>query len=171
MLLNCSIGEDSRESLGGTSNQSILKEINPEYFGRTDAEAEAPTLWPPDAKNWVIGKDSDAGKDWRQEEKGTTEEETVERHHQLGGLEIEWALRVINEQGSLACCSPWDHKEWNTDGQLNWTKDRETNEVNHYFVMIFKSLLKRIEWYRVDRRTLKFSLTLRPLCEHCTNIC
>ena len=63
MLLNCSIGEDSRESLGGTSNQSILKEINPEYFGRTDAEAEAPILLPPDEKSCLVRKDPDAGKD------------------------------------------------------------------------------------------------------------
>ena len=68
------------------SNQSNLKEFNPEYWifiGRTEAEAEAPILWPPDSKNWLIGKDPDAGKDWRQEEKGTTEDEMVGWHHRL----------------------------------------------------------------------------------------
>ena len=72
------------------SNQTILKEISPEYFiGRTDAKAETPILWPPNAKNWLIWKDPDAGKDWRQEEKGTTEDEIVGWHHRLNGHEFE----------------------------------------------------------------------------------
>ena len=92
------------------SNQSILKEISPEYFiGRTDAEAEIPILWPPDANNWLFGKDPDTGKDWRQEEKGTTEHE-VGWHHQLDGQEFEQSLGVGDGQGSLACYSPWGHK-------------------------------------------------------------
>ena len=89
-------------------NQSILKEINPEYsFGRT--ETKAPIHWPPDAKNWVTGKDPDAGKDWRREEKGTTEDEMVGWHHQLNGHEFEHALGVGSGQESLACCklSTW----------------------------------------------------------------
>ena len=89
------------------------------FIGRTDAEAETPVLWPPDAKNWLIGKDPDAGKDWRQEEKGTTEDEMVEWHHQLDGHELEQALGVGDGQGSLTCCSPWGHKNrtWLSD----WT--------------------------------------------------
>ena len=76
MFLNYGVGENPWESL--RSNQSILKEISPEYsFGRTDAEIETPIFWPSDAKNWLIGKDPDAGKDWRQKEKGTTEDEMV----------------------------------------------------------------------------------------------
>ena len=71
------------------SNQSILKEISPVFIGRIDAEAETPILWPPDVKNWLIGNDPDAGKDWRQEEKGTTEDEMVGWHHQLYGHEFE----------------------------------------------------------------------------------
>ena len=90
------------------------------FTGRTDAEAETPILWPPDAKNWLIGKDPDAGKDWQQEEKGTQEDEMVGWHHQLGGHEFEQALGVGDGQGSLACCSPWGHKELDTTGQLNW---------------------------------------------------
>ena len=75
------------------SNQSFLKEINSEiFFGRTDAEAEAPILWPPDEKSWLIGKDSDAGKDWRQQENGGTEDEMVEWHHWLNGHEFEQTL-------------------------------------------------------------------------------
>ena len=73
------------------SNQSILKEINPEYLlaGLIDAKAETPILWPPDAKSWLTGKDSDAGKDWRWEEKGTTEDEVIGWHHRLNGHEFE----------------------------------------------------------------------------------
>ena len=80
------------------------------FIWKTDAEAEAPILWPPDVKNWLIGKDPDAGKDWRQEEKGTTEDEMVGWHHWLEGLEFEQAPGVGDGQGSLACCSPWGCK-------------------------------------------------------------
>ena len=79
------------------------------FIGRTDAEA--PVLWPPDAKSWLIWKDHDAGKDWGQEEKGMTEDEMVGWHHWLNGREFEQALRDGDGQGSLACCSPWGHKD------------------------------------------------------------
>ena len=88
------------------------------FFGR--AEAETPILWPPDAKNWLTGKDSDAGKDLRQEEKGMTEDEMVGWHHQPNGHEFEQAPGVDDGQGSLACCSPWGHKESDTTERLNW---------------------------------------------------
>ena len=93
------------------------------FIGRTDAEGETPILWPPDAKNWLIGKDRDAWKDWRQE-KGRTEDEIVGWCHQLDGHEFEQAPGVGGGQGSLVCCSPWGGKEsfmtWATE--LNWTK-------------------------------------------------
>ena len=92
------------------------------FIGRTDAEAETAILWPPDVKNWLTGKDPDAGKDWKQEEKGTTEDEMVGWHHRLNGHEFEQALGVGDGQGSLACCSPWSHKESHTTEWLNWTK-------------------------------------------------
>ena len=92
------------------------------FIGRTDAEAETPILWPPDAKNWLIGKDPDAGKDWRWEEKGITEDEMVVWHHQLDEHEFEQALGVGDGQGSLVCCSPWSRKESDTTEQLNWTE-------------------------------------------------
>ena len=91
---------------------------------RTDAEAEAPILWPPDVKNWHIRKDPDAGKDWSQDEKGTTEDVMVRWHHWLDGHEFEQALGVGDGQGSLACYIPWGRKEsdrlsdWT---ELNWT--------------------------------------------------
>ena len=108
------------------SNQSILKEILKSwiFFGSTDAEAEAQILWPPDVKNWLIGKDPDAGKDWRQKEKGTTEDEMVGWHHLLDGQEFKQAPGVGDEEGSLKCCSPRGHKELDTTEQLNWTDSR-----------------------------------------------
>ena len=81
------------------------------FTGRTDAEAEAPILWPPDVKSQLIGKDVDAGKDWKQEEKGETEDEMVGWHHWLNGPEFEQTLGDSDGQGSLAYCSSWDHKE------------------------------------------------------------
>ena len=92
------------------------------FIGRTDAEAKAPILWPPDAKSWLIGKDPDAGKDWRQEEKGTTEDEVVGWHHRLNGHEFEQVPGVGDGQGSLACCSPWGCKESDMTEWLNWTE-------------------------------------------------
>ena len=88
------------------------------FTGRTDAEA--PILWPPDAKNWLIGKDPNAGQDWRQEEKGKTEGEMVGWHHWLNGHEFEQILGVGDGQGSLECCGPWDGKELDTTEWLNW---------------------------------------------------
>ena len=125
MLLNCGVGEDSWESLGLDCKD--IQPVHPEgdqswiFIGRTDVEAETPILWPPDSKNWLIEKDPDAGKDWRQEEKGTTQDEMVEWHHQLNGQEFEQAPGAGDGQGSLASCSPWGHKESDTTEQLNWT--------------------------------------------------
>ena len=92
-------------------------------MGRTDAEAEVPILWPPDRKNWLTGKDPDAGKDWRQAEKGTTEDEMVGWHYRFNGHEFEQALGVGDGQGSLACYSPWGCSvghDWATE--MNWTE-------------------------------------------------
>ena len=100
-------------SLNPKGNQSWIS------IGGTDAEAETPILWPPNAKNWLTGKDPDAGKDWRQEEKGITEDEMVGWHHQLDGHEFEQALGVGDGQACLACCSPWGRKELGTTKWLN----------------------------------------------------
>ena len=91
------------------------------FIGRIDVKAETPILWPPDLKKWLIGKDPDAGKDWRQEEKGTTEDEMVRWHYRVSGYEFEQALGVGDGQRSLACCSPWGRKEADTTERLNWT--------------------------------------------------
>ena len=92
------------------------------FIGRTDAEAETPIVRPPHGKNWLIGKDPDAGKDCEQEEKGTTEDEMVGWHHQLHGLEFEQASGVGDGQGGLACCDSWGRKELDTTERLNWTE-------------------------------------------------
>ena len=92
------------------------------FFGRTDAEAEAPILWPPHVKSQLIVKDPDAGKDWGQEEKGMTEDEMVGWHHWLNEHEFEWALGDGEGQGSLTCCSPWCHKESDTTERLKNNK-------------------------------------------------
>ena len=91
------------------------------FFGRNDAKAETPVLWPPHAKSWLIGKDSDAGKDWGQEEKGTTEDEMAGWHHWLDGREFEWTPGVGDSQGGLACCDSRGLEESDTTEQLNWT--------------------------------------------------
>ena len=92
------------------------------FIGKTDTEAETPILWPSDAKNWLIGKDLVAGKDWKPEEKGTTEDEMVGWHHWLDGDEFEQVLGVGEGQGSLPWCSPWGCKESNMTEWLNWTE-------------------------------------------------
>ena len=120
MLLNCGV-EDSWESLG------FCKEIQPvhckgdqpwDFFGRNDAKAETLVLWPPHAKSWLIGKDSNAGRDWGQEEKGTTEDEMAGWHHQLDGRGFEWTPGDGDGQGGLVCCDSWGRKESDTTERL-----------------------------------------------------
>ena len=116
MLLNCGVGENSWESLGLQGDQSWV------FIGRTDAKADTPILWPPHAKSWLIGEDSDAGRDWGQEEKGTTEDEMAGWHHRLDGRGFGWTPGVGDGQGGLACCSSWGRKESDTTERLNWTE-------------------------------------------------
>ena len=93
-----------------------------DFFGRNDAKAETPIFWPPHVKSWLIGKDSDAKRDWGQEEKGTTEDEMAGWHHWLDGRQSEWTPGVGDGQGGLACCDSWGRKESDTTEQLNWTE-------------------------------------------------
>ena len=116
MLVNCGVGEDSWESLGLQGDQPW------DYFGRNDAKDETPVLWPPHVKSWLIGKDSDAGRDWGQEEKGTIEDEMGGCHHRLDGHEFEWTPGVGDGQGGLECCDSWGGKESDTTERLNWTE-------------------------------------------------
>ena len=100
------------------------------FIGRTDVEVETPILWPPHVKSWLTGKDPDAGRDWGQEEKGTTEDEMAGWHHRLNGHGFVWPPGVGDGQGGLACCSPWGLKESDTTEWLNWT---ELNFWTKYF--------------------------------------
>ena len=118
------------------------KEIHPVHpkgnqssilIGRTDAEAETPILWPPDAKVQLIGKDPDAGKDWRREEKGTPDDEMVRWHHWLNGCEFEQALGGGERQGSLACCSPWGCKELD---MTEWLKNNNSSLISRNLTLI-----------------------------------
>ena len=93
-----------------------------DYFGRNDAKAETLVLCPPPVKSWLIGKYSDAGRDWGQEEKGTREDEMAGWHHWLNGHESEWTPGVDDGQGGLACCDSWGHKELDTTEWLNWAE-------------------------------------------------
>ena len=122
MLSNCGAGEDSWESLGLQGDQTVNPKGNQSwiFIGRTDAEA--PKLWPTDGNNWLIGKDHDAWKDWRQEEKGMTEYAKVGWHLWFKGHEFEQAQGDGEGQGSLACYSPWGCKELDTTERLDWTE-------------------------------------------------
>ena len=105
-----------------SSNQSILKEISPGFLWKEWAKAESPVLWPPHAKSWLIGKDPDAGMDWGQVEKGTTEDEIAGWHHWFVGHESEWTPGVGDGQRGLVCCDSWGRKESDMTEWLNWTE-------------------------------------------------
>ena len=130
--------------------ESLLdcKEIQPvhsegdqpcDFFRRNDAKAETPVLWPPHVKSWLIGKDSDAGRDWGQEEKGTTEDEMAGWHHWLDGPESEWTPGVGYGQGGLACCGSWGHKESDTTERLIWS---DLKEIKDLYAENCKTLMK-----------------------------
>ena len=148
MLLNCGVGETLESPLDCQEMQPVHPKGNQSWIliGRTDAEAETPILWPPDMKNWLTRKDPDAGKDWRQGEKGTTEDEIVEWHHWLNEHEFEQAPGVGDGQGSLKSCSPWGCKESDMTEWLNWTEDlrvlsSQKNYFKYYCCLVAKSCL------------------------------
>ena len=153
MLLNCGDGEDSWESLGLQGDPTSPKGDQSWLFiGRTDVEAETPILWPSDVKSWLIWKDLDAGKDWRQEEKGTTEDEMVGWHHWLDGHGFGWTPGVGDGQGQLACCGSLGNTESDTTEWLNWTELKRllstTNNLSsichlHHSVSCFTVLIFR----------------------------
>ena len=144
------------------------------FIGRTNADAEAPILWPPDAKNWLIRKDSDAEEDWRQEEKGMTEDEMVGWHHRLDGNDFTQAPGVGDGQGSLGCCSPWGHKESDTTEQLNWLTEKSKPRLPLpkcllvYFLLYSRSLLlihfKYGNVYMIFPKSLTIRSPQQPKC-------
>ena len=131
VLSNSGVGEDSWESLGLQESKPVNNKRKQSwiFIGKTNVKAEAPVLWPHDVKSQLTGKDPAAGKDWRQEEKGTTEDKMVGWHHWLNGCEFEQAQGDGEGQGSLACCSPWSLRELNTtEWQSNNKKGSDGGE-------------------------------------------
>ena len=146
MLLNCVAGEDSWESLGlqGDPTSPSKGDKSWVFIGRTDAEAETPILWPPHVKSWLIGKDPDAGRDWEQEEKGTTGDDMAGWHHRLDAHEFGWTPGVGDGQGGLACCYSW--------GSQSWTRLSDWTELNFicFFIRIDKCIFK-VVFFRNNR--------------------
>ena len=145
-----------------------------DFFGRTDAEAETPVLWPPQVKSWLIGKDSDAGRDWGQEEKGTTEDEMAGWHHRLGGHEFGWTLEVGDGQGGLACCDSWGRKESDMTERLNWTELMSRQQISrgmHYpvtscacdLILIYIKSMKEVVSLVPSARKVSYNLSLETL--------
>ena len=117
-------------------------------FGKNDAKAETPVLWPPHAESWLIGKDPDAGRDWGQEEKGMTEDEMAGWHHLLDGRAFEWSPGVGDGQRGLVCCNSWGRKESDRSKRLNW------NELNVYFSMLFSQIIPHLLPHCVQKSVL-----------------
>ena len=143
------------------------------FIGRTDAEAETPILWLPHVKCWLIGKDPDAGWDWGQEEKGTTEDEMAGWHHQLDGCEFEWTPGVGDGQGGLACCDSWGRKESHTTERLIWSDNYSHRAVHHipmtylfgthlYWVINFNCFISYLTEFHLIVQ--KFLVILYSLC-------
>ena len=124
MLLNCDVGEDYLESLGlqGDPTSPFWRRSTLGFLCKEWCWSWNSSNWPPHAKNWLTGKDSDAGRDWRQEDKGMTEDKMAVCHHWLDGHESEWTLGVGDGQWGLVWCDSWDCKQWDTTEHLNWTE-------------------------------------------------
>ena len=151
MLLNCGVGEDSWESIGPQGDQPVHPQGNHFwiFIGRTDAKTLI--LWPPNAKSWLTGKDPDAGKDWGQEEKGTTEDEMVGWHHRLHGHGFGWTPVAGDGQGGLACYGSWGCKESNMTEWVNWTDRKKilTKSVRCMKLIIVKqmsAICRHLSW-------------------------
>ena len=156
-----------------------IQPVNPKgnhswmFIGRTETEAEVLIFWPPDVKNWLIWKDPDAGKDWRQEEKGTTEDEMVGWHHWLNGHEFEFTAGVGNGHGGLACFSPWDRRELDMTewlNYLNWVLPSDSTTffqschtpvlIDEHFILLFYYQISNVSLPKLHDQlmTLLYSL-------------
>ena len=135
MLLNCGVKKTPESPLDFKEIQPVHSEGDQpwDFFGRNDAKAETPVLWPPHAKSWFIGKDPDAGRDWGQEEKGMTGDETAGWHHWLNGHESEWTPGDGDGQEGLACCDSWGHKVSDMTERLKCTELKMFKVAMYYF--------------------------------------
>ena len=152
MPSNCGAEENSWESLGQEGDQTKMKPKGNQswiFIGRTAAEAEAPILWLPDAKSWLTRKDPDAGKDWRQEEKGMTEDEMVGWHHRFSGHEFEQILGDGEGQESLACCCSWGHRIGH-----NWVTEQQQQQK---YIYIYTHILFHIIFHSYSSQDVKYS--------------
>ena len=141
-----------------------IKQVHPKgnhswiFIGRTDAEPETPILWLHDAKNWLIGNDSEFGKDWEKEEKETIENEMAECHHWLDGHGFGWAPGVDDGQGGLACCGSWGLKELDMTEWLNWTEPYQLQLC----CSVTKSCLTLCDpWTAAHQASLSFTISLK----------
>ena len=165
MLLNCGVGEDSESPLDCKEIQPVNPKGNQSwiFIEKTDVETETPILWPPDLKNWLIGKAPDARNDWRQE-KGMTEDEMIVWHHWLNGHEFESTPKVSDGQGGLVCYSPWDYKELNTTEQLNWADIKTCHHVS-------RGSSPSLRWTGPILPDVVFLETLTKRASHIFNCC
>jgi len=137
-----------------------IQPVNPQgnqswiFIGKTDAEAETPVLWPPDGKNWLTGKDPNARKDWRQEEKVMTEDEMVGWYHRLEGYELQQAPGVVDGQRSLTCCCPQGHKESDMTEWLNWAEQ---------CALLHENFIQVVRWPSVNLASSMICLSLGAL--------
>ena len=136
------------KTLESSLDSKEIKAVNPKenqswiFIGKTDAETEAPILWPPDVKRWHIGKNLEAGKDWSQKEKGTTEDEMLVWHHWLYGRKFEQALEIGDGQGGLASCSPWSRKDSDRTERLNWNEPHKSTVINIKQELVYVQLIQ-----------------------------
>jgi len=144
------------KTLESLSDCKEIKPVNPKgnqpwiFIGRTDAKSEDLILWPPDAKSWLIGRDPDAGKDWGQEEKGTTEDEMAGWHHWLHGRDFEQTPGDNKGQGVLACCSPWGHKELHVLATEQQQQEEPTVQHREFDSVLYNDLYGKRILKRVD---------------------
>ena len=160
------------KTLGSPLNSKGIQPVHPKgdqswvFIGRNDVEAETPILCPPDVKSWLIGKDPDAGKDWGQEEKGTTEDEMVRWYHWLNGHGFGWTLGVGDGQGGLECCGSWGCKELNTTEWLNWAElDIKILWSLNREKYLFEESLNYFSTTSVVKLRFKTKTVLAPVCK------
>ena len=137
-----------------------------DFFGRNYAKVETPVLWPPHVKSWLIGKDSDAERDWGQEENGTTEYEMAGWHHWLDGRESQWTPGVGDGQGGLVCCDSWGHKESETTEWLNWTESFKDSTISVAAVLVGNEVHTTYPPAHPPEKLISLKQALLPCCQY-----